>query len=148
MKFTLMDSITVDEVYDYMETLGIDDRTLERYEAALVSESIRHEMLKLPYNSHPTNFTPQDINDIDDIIAQYMSHKWKPELQGLNCKLMVQNLYRQSDEICYYFPTTNGIRREIKLYILFGDKESLNKIKLTNPELYSNMEQIGRRVDG
>lgn len=147
MKYTFMDSITLYDVLDYMDTLSIDDRTKERYEAALVSESIRHEMLKLPFNSHPTNFKPEDITNIDNIISEYIFSKWNPVFKGLNCKLMVQNLYRKSDERCYYFPTTNGIRREIKIYVLFGDTRHLNKIKLTNPELYNSMEPIGRRVN-
>lgn len=143
MKYTFIDSLTLFEVFDFIDTLDIDAHTKERYEAALTSESLRHEMLKGEFNSHPTNFTKKDIDEIDNIIIEFMSAKWKPELGNLNCKFMVQNLYRQSDEVCYYFPTTYGIRRNIKLYIFFGDKESLNRFKLTNPELYNDMELIG-----
>jgi Mor family transcriptional regulator len=145
MKYTMMDSLTLYELLDYMDTLDINDYVQEKYEAALVSESIRHEMMKVPYNSHPTDFTPRHIVELDEIIAGFIREKWKPKLKGLNCKVMVQSLYRLSDERCYYFPTTKGIRRDIKLYIQFGDKESINKLKLTNPELYNNMEKIGRR---
>lgn len=146
MKYTLIDSVTLYEILDYMNTLSIDEYTKEKYTAALVSENVQYEMAKTPYNSHPTDFEPKHLTEVDEIIAKFIGEKWKPVLNGLNCKLMCESLRRASSSQRYYFPITAGIRREIKLYITFGNRDSINKLKLKKPDVYNNMIPIGRHI--
>ena len=124
-----------------MDGIDISDEMNEKYEAILLSEDVERDMKNTIYNCNPSDFTRKDLNSVDNIISMYVIDKCKARFKGLNCKFIVECLRKSVNGRSVYFPTTDMIKRHVKVRILFEDQSTLNKLKLINPELYDRIKR-------
>lgn len=145
MKFFTYISLSLFDVDSYILSLSLGVEETEKYEALLISENIMYDIDKRPYNSHPTDFTKKHIDNASQYVNETIKKNYLNDFKGYNVKILTQDLFRPSEHRYCFFPTLEGFRQEVKIYVTFGSKESLNHFKIKNPKTYKDLIPISGR---